>query len=33
MMDCIMVGILLAGFGLVGMLVHWCQRQVNSLES
>ena len=33
MMDCMMVGILLAGFGLVRMLVHWCQQQVNSLES
>ena len=32
MMDCMMVGILLAGFGLVRMLVHWCQRQVDSQE-
>ena len=32
MMDCMMVGILLAGFSLVKMLVHWCQRQVDSQE-
>ena len=33
MMDCFMAGTLLIGFGLVWMLVNWCQRQVNSLES
>ena len=32
MMDCFMVGTLLAGFGLVWLLVHWCQRQVDSQE-
>lgn len=32
MMDCFMVGTLLAGFSLVRMLVHWCQRQVDSQE-
>ncbi len=30
MMDCFMVGTLLAGFGLVWMLVNWCQRQVGA---
>ena len=30
MMDCFMVGTLLAGF--VWMLVNWCQRQVDSQE-
>ena len=33
MMDCFMAGTLLAGFGLVWMLVNWCQRQVDSQES
>ena len=32
MMDCFMVGTLLAGFDLVWMLVNWCQRQVDSQE-
>lgn len=32
MMDCIMVGTLVVGFGLVWMLVNWCQRQVNFQE-
>lgn len=32
MMDCFMAGTLLAGFGLVWMLVNWCQRQVDSQE-
>ena len=32
MMDCFMVGTLLAGFGLVWMVVNWCQRQVDSQE-
>ena len=32
MMDCFMAGILLVGFGLVRLLVNWCQRQVDSQE-
>ena len=32
MMDGFMAGILLAGFGLVWLLVNWCQRQVDSQE-
>ena len=30
MMDCLMIGIILAGFGLVVLLANWCQRQVES---
>ena len=29
MMDLIMVGTLLAGFGLVYLLVDWCQKQID----
>lgn len=32
MMDCLMIGIILAGFGLVVLLANWCQRQVKSEE-
>lgn len=32
MMDCLMVGILLASFGLVWILANWCRRQVDSQE-
>ena len=32
MKDCFMVGTLLIGFGLVFMLVNWCQRQADSQE-
>lgn len=32
MMDCLMAGTLLIGFGLVWMLVTWCHRQVESQE-
>lgn len=32
MMDFIMAGTLLAGFGLVRLLVNWCRRQVDSQE-
>lgn len=32
MMDFIMAGTLLAGFGLVWLLVNWCRRQVDSQE-
>lgn len=32
MVDCIMVGTLLAGFALVWMLLKWCQRQVELEE-
>lgn len=32
MMDCLMIGIILAGFGLVVLLSNWCQRQVESEE-
>ena len=31
-MDCLMAGTLLVGFGLVWMLVNWCQRQIDSQE-
>mgnify|MGYP000777488934 CR=1 FL=1 len=31
-MDCLMVGTLLVGFGLVWLLVKWCYRQVESEE-
>ena len=32
MMDFIMAATLLAGFGLVWLLVNWCRRQVDSQE-
>lgn len=32
MIDCLMAGTLLVGFGFVWMLVNWCQRQVDSQE-
>lgn len=32
MMDCLMIGIILAGFGVVKLLASWCQRQVESEE-
>ena len=32
MMDCLMAGTLLAGFGLVWLLVNWCQRQADAQE-
>ena len=32
MMDCLMAGTLLVGFGLVWLLVNWCRRQVDSQE-
>lgn len=32
MTDCLMIGIILAGFGLVVLLANWCQRQVESEE-
>ena len=32
MMDCLMAAALLAGFGLVWLLVNWCRRQVDSQE-
>ena len=32
MMDVIMIGTLLVGFGIVCLLVDWCQRQVESQE-
>ena len=32
MIDCLMAGTLLVGFGFVRMLVNWCQRQVDSQE-
>ena len=31
-MDCLMAGTLLLGFGLVWLLVNWCQRQVDAQE-
>lgn len=31
-MDCLMAGTLLVGFGLVWMLLNWCQRQIDSQE-
>lgn len=31
-MDLWIIGILLAGFGLVWLLANWCQRQVESEE-
>ncbi len=30
MMDLIMLAILAASVGLVGLLIHWCQKQVDS---
>ena len=32
MMDCLMAGTLLLGFGLVWLLVNWGQRQVDAQE-
>lgn len=32
MMDLLMVGTLLAGFGLIGLLVEWCRRQLDEEE-
>lgn len=32
MMDFLMAGTLLAGFGLIGLLVEWCQRQLDEQE-
>ena len=32
MMDCLMIGIILAGFGVVKLLANWCQQQVESEE-
>ena len=32
MTDCLMAGTLLLGFGLVWLLVNWCQRQVDAQE-
>ena len=31
-MDFIMVGILLAGVGLIWALLHWCQQQVDAQD-
>ncbi len=32
MMDLLMIGILLAGFGLVSLLVEWCRHQLDEEE-
>ena len=32
MMDLLMVGTLLAGFGLIWLLVEWCRRQLDEEE-
>ncbi len=32
MMDCLMVATMLAGFGLVWLLLEWCHKQVESQE-
>lgn len=32
MMDCLMITTLFVGFGLVLMLVNWCQSQIDSQE-
>mgnify|MGYP000106787048 CR=1 FL=1 len=32
MMDFYMLGILAVSVGLVGLLVHWCHKQVDTLE-
>ena len=32
MMDFLMAGTLLIGFGFIWMLVNWCQRQIDSQE-
>lgn len=32
MMDLLMVGTLLAGFGLIWLLVEWCRRQLDEQD-
>ena len=32
MMDFLIAGTLLAGFGLIWLLVEWCQRQLNEQD-
>ena len=32
MLDVIMLAVLAVSFGLVGLLVHWCSRQVDRQE-
>ena len=32
MMDILMLATLIAGFGLVWLLAHWCQKQVDAEE-
>lgn len=32
MMDLLMAAMLLAGFGLIGLLVEWCRRQLDEQD-
>lgn len=32
MLDLIMLAVLAASVGLIGLLIHWCQKQVDSQE-
>ncbi len=32
MMDLLMLAILAVSFGLVGLLIHWCRKQVDANE-